>query len=66
MMVCEFLREVRSSSTVRFAEKVEIWHIDENRTYITNWKNLGFAASYTLCEFHVNDQQEIDAISVKR
>ena len=66
MMVCEFIREVRTSSTVRFAEYVEVWHVDKGFSHLTYWKNLALAASYTLCEFHMNDRQEIDAISVKR
>ena len=31
MMVCEFIREVRTSSTVRFAEYVEVWHVDKRK-----------------------------------
>lgn len=66
MTVAEFLREVRSSTTIRFAEYVEVRHTDKDFSHSTLWKNLGFAASYTLCEFHVNNRQEIDSISIQR
>lgn len=65
MTVAEFLHEVRSSTATRFAEYVKVQHLDRDFSYTTNWKNLGFAAPCTLCEFHVNNQQEIDSISIQ-
>lgn len=66
MTVAKFLDEVRSSTTLRFAERVAVRHLDKDLSYTTGWKCLGFAAPCTVCDFHVNDQQEIDSISIQR
>lgn len=66
MTVAEFLNEVRSSTTLRFAERVAVRHLDKDLSYITSWKCLGLAASCILCDFHVNNKQEIDSISIQR
>lgn len=42
--VAEFLDKVRSSTTLRFAEYVEINHIDRDFSYSTDWRNIAFAA----------------------
>ena len=66
MTVAEFLNKVRSSTTLHFAERVAVQHLDKDLSYTTGWKCLGFSAPCTLCDFHVNDQQEIDSISIQR
>ena len=43
--VAEFLDKVRSSTTLRFAEYVEINHIDRGFSYSTDWRNIAFAAN---------------------
>lgn len=63
--VAEFLDEVRSSATLRFAKCVEINHIDRGLSYSTDWKNIAFAEKCVMCSFHVNNQQEIDSISIE-
>lgn len=63
--VAEFLNKVRSSTTLRFAEYVEINHIDRDFSYSTDWRNIAFAAKCVMCSFHVNSQQEIDSISIE-
>lgn len=65
MTVAKFLDEVRSSTTLRFAEYVEINHIDRGLSYSTDWRNIAFAAKCVMCSFHVNNQQEIDSISIE-
>lgn len=65
MTVAMFLDEVRSSATLRFAERVETNHIDRGLSYSTDWRNIAFAAKCALCDFHVNNQQEIDSISIE-
>ena len=66
MTVAKFLDEVCSSATLRFAERVTVRHLDKDLSYTTGWKCLSFSAPYTVCDFHVNDQQEIDSISIQR
>ena len=66
MTVAKFLDEVRSSTTLRFAERVAVRHLDKDLSYTTGWKCLSFSAPCTVCDFHVNDQQEIDSISIQR
>ena len=66
MTVAKFLDEVCSSTTLRFAERVAVWHLDKDLSYTTGWKCLSFEAPCTMCDFHVNDQQEIDSISIQR
>ena len=66
MTVAKFLDKVRSSTTLRFAERVTVQHLDKDLSYTTSWKCLGFSAPCTVCDFHVNDQQEIDSISIQR
>ena len=61
--VAEFLDNVRSSTTLHFAERVTVRHLDKDLSYTTGWKCLSFSASCIMCDFHVNNQQEIDSIS---
>ena len=65
MTVAKFLDEVCSSTTLRFAEHVTVRHLDKDLSYTTGWKCLCFSAPCTLCDFHVNNQQEIDSISIE-
>lgn len=65
MTVAKFLDEVCSSTTLRFAEYVEINHIDRDFSYSTDWRNIAFAAKCIMCDFHVNNQQKIDSISIE-
>ena len=66
MTVAKFLDEVCSSTTLRFAERVTVRHLDRDLSYTTGCKCLSFSARCTVCDFHVNDQQEIDSISIQR
>lgn len=63
--VAEFLDKVRSSTTLHFAEYVEINHIDRGFSYSTDWRNIAFCRKCIMCDFHVNNQQEIDSISIE-
>lgn len=65
MTVAKFLDEVCSSTTLRFAERVAVRHLDKDLSYTTGWKCLGFEAPCIMCDFHVNNQQEIDSISIE-
>ena len=65
MTVAKFLDEVRSYATLRFADRVVVRHLDKDLSYTTSWKCLGFAAPRIMCDFHVNNQQEIDSISIE-
>ena len=65
MTVAKFLDEVCSSTTLRFAERVAVRHLDKDLSYTTGWKCLSFEAPCTVCDFHVNNQHEIDSISIE-
>lgn len=44
MTVAKFLDEVCSSTTLRFAERVTVRHLDKDLSYTTGWKCLIFSA----------------------